>query len=110
MITHPHYRPHPSLDLFFGRNSGPPGSFFWLNGTAFAWRNLQWFGLLRPQSASYWFSGVCGTEINFAAGSGPEIAVLAVTRRHREVFGSFWLIGTAFALRNFLTLMMLGGV
>ena len=34
---------------------------------------------------------------------------LAVNWRHQQVFGGFWLIGTVFPLRNFLTLTTLGG-
>ena len=39
----------------------------------------------------------------------PPRAVSAVTRRHGEFSGFFWLIGTAFALRNFVTLTTVGG-
>ena len=43
-------------------------------------------------------------------GSSEKIIVSAVTRRQRGGFRTFWLIGTAFALRNFLTPTTLGSV
>ena len=65
-----------------------------------------------PRYGRFWgsFGLFCWLGTGFV-GYGPnqQKTVLAVTRRHRPVFGFFWLIGTALAFHNFLPLTMLGG-
>ena len=52
-------------------------------------RDCRWFGLLRPQLAIDWFLGGLRDEEISQHRWGPEMAILALTRRHRGVFGKF---------------------